>query len=572
MKTLSKQLIEKKNRPVRVLQYGEGNFLRAFTDYMFDVANEKGVFDGDIVIVKPRNTGNLDKFRKQDCCYTVCFRGISNGKAGVSERVVTSVREALSAYDDYEKYMSYARLDTLKYIVSNTTEAGIVYDGKDRLEDKPQSSYPGKLCSFLYERFCYFVNGAGSNSDGKENNCRSSADNSAVSRHGLIIFPVELIDNNGAVLLDCVLKYAEQWGLSEDFKNWLKTDCIFASTLVDRIVPGFPKDEAADMFEKWGYEDELTVTAEPYGLWIIESEKDISAELPLKAAGMDVMFTKSLAPFKKRKVRILNGAHTSFVPASFLAGNDYVLQSIEDKDIYGFIRGTLFEEIMPALVESERRPAGMSALVESERRPAGMSALVEKGTEKLVSGTKSYNEGRSEDNADGVSAEAAGSVAISEFERDCHKFAEDVLGRFANPYVKHMHMSIALNSVSKWKTRCLPSLLDYVDFWGRLPQRLTFSMAALIELYRGTELKEGFLAGYRNGEKYSLSDDSAVLDFFAGASGAGTAALVKEYLGKTEFHGMDLTTIPGFADEVVKDLELIENKGIREAMKTLELC
>ena len=539
MRTISEEIVEKKERPVRVLQYGEGNFLRAFTDYMFDVANEKGLFDGDIVIIKPRNTGSLEKFTRQDCCYTVCFRGITDGKAGVSERVVTSVKEALSAYDDYEKYMRYAHLDTLKFIVSNTTEAGILYDGRDAYEDKPQNSYPGKLCRFLYERFAYFSDSVGGASD-----------------KGLIILPVELIDNNGAVLRDCVLKYAAQWDLSDAFMEWLKNDCVFASTLVDRIVPGFPKDEAEEMFEKWGYRDELAVTAEPYGLWIIESEKDISKEVPLKAAGQDVMFTKNLAPFKKRKVRILNGAHTSFVPASFLAGNDYVLQSIEDKDIYGFIRGTLFEEIIPALVESERRTAVRNGENVPARCEDSLSGPGDKAGQ--IKGIEAGNE--------------AGEDLIAGFEKDCEKFAEDVISRFANPYVKHMHMSIALNSVSKWKTRCLPSLLDYVNFYGKLPKRLTFSMAALIELYKGKELRDGLMVCNRGEEEYTLSDDPAVLEFFVKDDGTEKEDLVRAYLEKSEFHGMDLNMIEGFTEAVISVLELIESEGIRAAMKKLELC
>ncbi len=553
MEFLNAEKAEKKERPVRVLQYGEGNFLRAFADYMFDVANEKGVFDGDIVIVKPRNLGSLEKFKKQDSCYTVCFRGIKNGKPGISKRVVTAVKETLSAYDDYGRYMAYAHLDTLRFIVSNTTEAGIVYDEKDRLEDMPQQTYPGKLCRFLYERYVFF---------------------SGAADKGLIVLPVELIDNNGTELKKCVMKHAEKWGLTHAFMKWLDESCIFASTLVDRIVPGFPKDEAEKLFNEWGYRDDLAVTAEPYGLWIIESEKDISKELPLKEAGMDIVFTDDLKPYKKRKVRILNGAHTSFVPASFLAGNDYVRQSMEDDDISSFMKKTLFDEIIPALVESEKRPEGtLSGESECKERPegipAGESECKEK-TEGVFSGESESGEGRTEF-VNVTNSEKEASVekdnASASFEDECRQFAEDVITRFMNPYVKHMHMSIALNSVSKWRTRCLPSLLDYVKYFGKLPVCLTFSLAALMELYTGNEVKDGFLICHRGSEEYRISDDAAVLDFFAKHSQEQPESFVNALFEREDFFGIRPDEIPGFADAVTENLKRIRQEGSRNVIR-----
>ena len=278
MEYLSAAKTEKKERPVKVLQFGEGNFLRGFVDYMIDIANEKGNFDGDIVLIKPIEFGSLERFGKQDCLYTVSLRGIVDGKAEVRNRIVSSVADVADAYTEYEKYSAYAKLDTLRYIVSNTTEAGIVYDENDRFECNPPRTYPGKLTKFLYERFTYF-NGA--------------------TDKGLVMLPVELIDDNGIHLKECVLKQIENWDLGADFKNWVEEACIFCSTLVDRIITGYPKDEDEKLWEEWGYKDELIVTGEPFALWVIECPKDISKEFPLDAAGLPVIYTDNQKPYKQ---------------------------------------------------------------------------------------------------------------------------------------------------------------------------------------------------------------------------------------------------------------------------------
>ena len=249
-------------------------------------------------------------FHDQDCQYTVCLRGIVDGEPKVIKRVVTSVADVVDAYDEYEKYSEYARLDSLRYIVSNTTEAGIVFDDSDLFESNPPRTYPGKLCKFLYTRYQHF-NGA--------------------ADKGLVMLPVELIDDNGIHLKECVVKFAKLWNLDEGFLAWLDEACVFTSTLVDRIVTGYPRDDAEELWKEFGYKDNIVVTAEPFGLWVIESAKDISKEFPLPEAGCPVIFTDNQKPYKQRKVRILNGAHTSFVLASYLAGNDYVRESMEDE-------------------------------------------------------------------------------------------------------------------------------------------------------------------------------------------------------------------------------------------------
>lgn len=483
MELISRKMTGKKERPIKVLQFGEGNFLRAFVDYMIDIANEQGKFDGDIVLVKPIEFGNLDRFHNQECQYTVQLRGRVDGEPKKINRIVTSVADAVDAYGEYEKYAEYAKLDTLRFIVSNTTEAGIVYDESDSIELNPPKSYPGKLAKFLYERYKHF--------------------NGAVDK-GLIMLPVELIDDNGLHLKECVLKQADNWNLEDGFKKWLDEACIFTSTLVDRIVTGYPRDEADQLCEEFGYKDELIVTGEPFALWVIESPRDLSDELPLPAAGLPVIYTPDHHPYKQRKVRILNGAHTSFVLASYLCGNDIVLQSMNDDLILKFIKGTLFDEVIPTLTLPK---------------------------DDLIS------------------------------------FANDVLARFNNPYVKHAHLSIALNSVSKWRARCMPSFLDYVKNEGKLPAHLTFSIAALMAFYTGSEIRDKALIGHRNGEEYQILDDMSVLEFFAANSGKAPAEFAKAVLSNTDFWGQDLSQIDGLTDCITEYISSIRENGMRKTME-----
>ena len=309
-------------RPVKVLQFGEGNFLRAFVDYFIDIANEKTDFNGSIVLIKPIAFGNLDRFHEQDCRYTVILRGLENGEKVEKTRLITSVADAVDAINEYEKYSAFAREPSLRFIVSNTTEAGIVLDREDRFELCPPNSYPGKLTKFLFERAEHF--------------------NYAEDK-GLVMLPVELIDDNGIMLKKCVMELAKMWNLGEQFIAWLENACIFTSTLVDRIVTGYPRDDAEQLWKTLGYEDQLLDTAEPFGLWVIESPKDLSGELPLPECALPVIFTDNQKPYKQRKVRILNGAHTSFVPAAFQMGYDIVLDAMNDPLVAGFMHDTLHE-------------------------------------------------------------------------------------------------------------------------------------------------------------------------------------------------------------------------------------
>lgn len=488
MERLNAKLTNPVNRPIRVIQFGEGNFLRAFVDYMIDIANEKGLMDAGIVLVKPIPFGSLERFNEQDNQYTVQLRGRVNGDEYVETRKITSVVDTVCPFDEYQKYIDLAKCDTLRFVVSNTTEAGIVYHDEDIFIEKLNNTYPAKLTQFLYERFKAF--------------------NGDLSK-GLVILPVELIDDNGIELKKCVFKYVDKWGLGEDFKNWLKDACVFTSTLVDRIVTGYPRDEASKIWEELGYEDQLLDTAEPFALWVIESEKDISKELPLDKAleekeGMNVIFTDNQKPYKQRKVRILNGAHTSFVLASYLKGNDYVNESMNDELMCNFMMKTIHEEVIPTL-------------------------------------TLPYD--------------------------DLKNFADAVVDRFNNPFIKHALLAISLNSVSKWKARCMPSFLGYIEKEGKLPMHLTFSIASLMCFYSGEEIVEGVMKAKRNGAYYDIKDDADVLEFFLEKSKLPSKEFAHAVLSNTNFFGQDLSLIEGLEDKVGEFVENIRTEGMEASLK-----
>ncbi|MBQ8400853.1 MAG: tagaturonate reductase, partial [Clostridia bacterium] len=323
MKHITDLGIDKPARPLRVVQFGEGNFLRAFVDYMIDIMNEKTGFNGSIAIVKPISFGSLERFEKQNGLYTVILRGQENGGVVNTHRIVTSVDRAVDGADTWDNLEILAKCPTVRFVVSNTTEAGIVLDEGDTMDGVP-ATYPGKLTKFLYERYLAFGGSADS---------------------GVILLPVELIEDNGGKLKTCVLRLAEVWDLPAGFAVWLKKHCIFCSTLVDRIVTGYPAAEAEALWETLGYRDELLDVGEPFGLWVIESDRDISGELPFAEAGLPVVFTDDQKPYRERKVRILNGAHTSSVLAGWLYGKNIVRDMMQDPVTGVFVRQAVLEEI-----------------------------------------------------------------------------------------------------------------------------------------------------------------------------------------------------------------------------------
>lgn len=481
--------IEKKygNYPEKVLQFGEGNFLRAFVDWMIDKANRDGIYRGSIVLCQPIAQGLKDMINAQDGVYTLAMRGAENGQPVENIEVITSVSRCINPCENYEDLMEIARSADLEVVVSNTTEAGIAYHEGDRLTDRPPVSFPAKVTAFLYERYKAF------NGDPQK---------------GLLFLPVELIDNNGAELKRIVLKYAEEWELGQEFTEWVNTANEFTSTLVDRIVTGYPRDEISYFEEKLGYKDNIIDTSELFNLWVIEGDKKWADKLPVHKTDANVIWTDDVKPYKKRKVRILNGAHTSTVLAAYLAGFDIVGDFMKDDTVRTFMNDVIYKEVIPTL---------------------------DLPKEELES------------------------------------FAAAVNDRFANPYIKHNLLDIALNSCSKFNARCLPSLLGYVEEKGELPKCLTFSLAAFIKFYQG-EWKDGVYTGTRkDGTQYPLRDDEAVIRFFADAWAENDAEKTAESVlsNKDFWSGKDLTEVPGLKDAVAGYLKELDKKEIKEIMAEL---
>lgn len=460
-----------KDAPERVIQFGEGNFLRAFVDSFFDLANEISGFNGKIVVVTPNSGRNVDKFNAQDCLYTLYLRGFENGEKKEQKRLISIISRCINGVDCFHQVLDCARNPQLKFIVSNTTEAGICFRSTDRFDEPGRASFPGKLTRFLYERYTTM---------GQEN------------APGFVLLPCELIEHNGESLKACVLQYAELWGLDKGFSGWINNSNSFCSTLVDRIVPGFPKEDSARYQQENGYEDNLMDAAELFGFWAIEGDSALNDLLPFTRGGLPVLVTPDISFYKRRKVCILNGGHTSMTCAALLSGVETVGQCMEDEDISRFLHHAVYDEIIPS-------------------NDLPKDALIE--------------------------------------------FANDVMDRFRNPFIRHELMSITLNTTSKWRARVLPSLKSYVQTFGELPPLLCFGFAANIM--------------FAHCGKFEVKDDPEVLSFFAGRSGDSLADLCRSFCAQTAFWGEDLNSIPGFVDEVTADLEAISRAGARNALRAL---
>ncbi len=458
--------------PERVFQFGEGNFLRAFVEDFIDRMNEKAGFDAKVVVCQPRggHPEAADRFQEQDGLYTLILRGRENGEPVERRRLISCVSRCLDPKRDWAKMLECMQNPELRFIVSNTTEAGIAFDPACKADDAPPASFPAKLTAMLYERWKQGLK-------------------------GFIILSCELIDHNGDELKRCVNEYVKLWGLEDAFAAWLGSENIFCSTLVDRIVTGGAKDSAPALWERFGYEDALIDTGEVFAAWVIEGPQSIKDELPFEKAGLPIQVVDDVTPYKQRKVRILNGAHTSMVLGAYLAGKNIVRDCMQDESIRAFLEKTMFEEILPTLDLPREE-------VES--------------------------------------------------------FAAAVLDRFDNPYIDHQLLDIALNSASKWKARVLPSLTEYVKRTGKLPKRLTFSLAAFVAFYA---------KGERDGVSYPVRDDQWVLDFFAAHKNDSNAALAKAVVNFDRLWDGALGQLPGLEEAVAAALERIDEVGMYEAMK-----
>ena len=468
--------------PEKVMQFGEGNFLRAFVDDFIDIANEKAGFNGKVVLVQPIAQGLTELINKQEGLYTLYLRGSEKGVKVDDKRVISAVSRCINPYGEWDRVLELAKSDDLEIIVSNTTEAGIVHDTESTFDQTPPVSFPAKLTRVLYERF-------------------------TAGKPGIVMLSCELIDNNGKELLRCVNRYIDDWKLSEDFRRWVNEENIFCSTLVDRIVPGRIRDpkEVEALAAANGYEDPLTDVGEVFGIWVIEGPEGLEDRLPFKKAGVPVIVVPDVTPYKKRKVRILNGAHTGFVLGAYLAGYDIVRDCMHDETIRGYMNKMLYDEVIPTLPLDKK---------------------------------------------------------------DLEEFARAVQDRFNNPFVNHELMSISLNSTSKWRARNMPTFLDYVQEKGQLPACLTTSFAAYIAFY-SSEIREltdkGLVCRRPKGNEYTVSDDRWVLEFYLAHRDDSPEELVHAVMTNTEMWGQDLTEVPSFETEVVRILKQIRAEGAKAA-------
>jgi tagaturonate reductase len=486
----------KKALPEKILQFGEGNFLRGFVDWMIDRMNRQGLFNGNVVVVQPIDNGLVEVLNGQNGLYTLYLRGIQDGITVEQKSIISSISRGINLYTDFESYMKTAENGDLRFVISNTTEAGIVYSALDKPTDTPPVSYPGKLAVLLYRRFKTF---------------------GGDPAKGLVIIPCELIDRNGDKLKETVLRLSREWNYEYEFIHWLETSNYFLNSLVDRIVTGYPMDEAQKLTDELGYNDRLLDTGEIFHLWVIEGDGRFAEELPLTKAGLNVIWTDDMTPYRTRKVRILNGAHTMTVLAAYLYGLDTVKDCMDDGLIKAYMEKGLYEEIIPTL-----------------DLPAN----------------------------------------------ELLDFAKAVSERFANPFIRHYLLAISLNSTSKFKTRVVPSITEYVKRKGKIPQILTFSMAALIAFYRGAEMKGNSLKGTRStgvagGNQYDISDDRTVLELFQNlwkkydAGGTKIDELTSTVLSKRDMWELDLNTIPGFTNAVEEYLRKILVEGMAASLKQL---
>ena len=477
MKALDRQTAQAAKYPTKVIQFGEGNFLRAFVDWIIWNTNKATDFNAGVVVVQPIDRGMVDMLNSQDGLYHVNLQGIDKGQAVDSIEMIDVINGGLNPYTQNEEFMALAENPDIRFVISNTTEAGIAFDPSCKLEDKPASSYPGKLTQLLYHRYEHF------NGD---------------MTKGFIILPCELIFLNGKELKKCIYQYIDLWNLEEGFKAWFEQACGVYCTLVDRIVPGYPKDTIDQIHERIGFKDNLVVKGEIFHLWVIEAPESVAAEFPADKAGLNVLFVPSEAPYHERKVTLLNGPHTVLSPVGYLSGLDTVKECVEDPQVGQFVIKVMYGELMETLNLPKE---------------------------------------------------------------ELQAFADSVVERFLNPYVKHFVTSIMLNSFPKYKTRDLPGLKTYLERKGELPKGLVLGLAAIITYYKG---------GKRGDVEIVPNDDAAIVALLKDLWSTGDLHKVAEGVLAAEFiWGENLNEIPGLTDLVVADLEIIQNEGMRAAVETV---
>lgn len=478
--------------PERIIQFGEGNFLRCFIDWMVQQMNKKNIFNGRVVAVQPTPHGKVvGTLNAQDGLYTTILRGVQDGNIVNKKEIINSISRGINPYTNWQDVLRCAENPEIEFVFSNTTEAGLTYNPDDSANMTPPLSYPAKLTLYLYHRYQYF---------------HGAADK------GMIIIPCELLEGNGKLLKSILLKYCKDWSLPKEFTTWLNNCNTFYNTLVDRVVSGYPKDETAKFANELQYEDQLLDCGEPFHFFAIEGDCTLAQKLPLIKAGLNVVIENDITKYRQRKVRLLNGGHTSNVPAAFLAGLDTVAQMMDDKTIGKFARHNIMDVILPS-VDMDK---------------------------KMLT-----------------------------------DFAHAVIERFENPFIKHYLLSILLNSTAKFNVRVLPSLLDYYKKFGKFPQELLFSFAAYIYIYKPVRIKDNHLYGLRDGKEYELTDDQTNIEKMDAAwklydgSEKSTLAVAKSIVCDDSLWDTDAATLKKMLPEVGKYLYRLDNEGSRAVIESL---
>ncbi len=474
LQQLNKTTVSIDKKPIKVIQFGEGNFLRAFVNYAFNTLNDTVNFNAGVAVIQPIDRGMVSMLNEQNGLYTLFSKGVTNGKEIKEKHLISCIEKGVNPYANFNDYLALAKEDELEFIISNTTEAGIAFDENDTPTMQPPNSFPAKLTVLLHNRFKHF------NGDADK---------------GLTIIPCELINYNADTLKSIILKYIDLWHLEDGFKYWIENHNSFHNTLVDRIVPGYPKDDIEAYNKQLDYKDNLIVTSEIFFLWVIEGNDELKQKLPFDKTNLDVKVVDDMQPYRTRKVRILNGAHTSMVPFSLLYGNETVKETVDNPFTGAFVNKAIFEEIIPTL---------------------------ELDKEEL------------------------------------EYFANAVLDRFRNPFIKHRLASIALNSISKFKVRVLPSLLQYYKTKQQLPVHLTFAFACLIRFYKG-EWK---------GEKLPVQDNPKLIaEFKTLWEHNSVEDVITKVISNDTYWGTDLSQVNGLKDALISAIHLIEENGIEKAFE-----
>lgn len=470
MEKLSSVIYNKQAKNIKILQFGEGNFLRAFVDWFIKKMNDKGLIDSHVCVVQPLPSGRIENLKSQDGLYTLYLQGVENSKTIRNHEVIDVLSDFINPYTEYDRYLEYAKKEDLELIISNTTEAGIVLDEADLDFSVTPNSFPSKVLVLLKTRYDYF------NHD---------------KNKGLSFICCELIDNNARKLKEILLKLSDLKGYDDSFKEWINNSCHFSSTLVDRIVPGYPKGDISEIYNELGYIDENVVIGEIFHLWVLEDDTHIRNIFPIDKMGLNAKYVESIKPYKERKVKILNGCHTLMVPVSYMYGIDTVRESILDKNVGLFARKYVYDVVIPTI------------------------------------------------NLD---------------KDDIKSFADSVFERYLNPFVRHELMSIALNSISKFKERILPTLFDYYKIKGTYSKEIAFSLASLIIFYEGK----------RGSEDIRLNDNPKYLEYISLIKNDND--YVYKFISNIDFFGRDLSKIDGFYECVLNYYNRIKELGMKKAL------